>query len=197
MDITHKPHFVNLEPITILGIKTYQPQIFRIYTGKDDRELHFVAVAEKVGGAALGTVFEKRGHKWIGKVGLPTGFFRNDPASIRSRTKKEINSDTIREKLAYDLYQELGCGLFLVPKTRLSNQPIMDRFTTTHCLAVAWVSQGIQNSLRIMSRYIDGYQDFEKAKTNDMGVPIDFMEYIRKYHRPPENLLTPHVRYHS
>jgi len=105
---------------------------------KNRRDLHFVAVAEKVGGAALGTVYEKRGHKWIGKVGLPTGFFRNDPATIRSRTKKEINSDTIREKLAYDLYQELGRGLFLVPKTRLSNQPIVDRFNTTHRLALYW-----------------------------------------------------------
>ncbi len=191
MAITPKPFFVNLEPITILGIKTYQPQIFRIYTGKNDRELHFVAVAEKVGGTALGTIFEKSQHKWIGKVGMPTGFFRNDPATVRSRTKKEINSNTISEKLAYDLYQELGRGLFLVPKTRLSKQSIMDQFTLTHGLAVAWISQGIQDSLRIMARYMEGYHDFAKAQTSDEGHPIAFMAYIKKYHRPPETLLTP------
>ncbi len=191
MSIERRSFFVNLEPITILGIKTHQKQIFRIYTGKNDRALLFVAVAEKIRGSALGTIFEKSQHQWIGKVGMPTGFLRNDPLTIRRRTRKEINLDTIREKLAYDLYQELGRGLFFVPKTRLSQQPIMDQFTATHPLALSWVFQGIQDSLRIMSRFVEGYQDFEKAKTEDGSAVISFMEYIKRHHRPPETLLTP------
>ncbi len=191
MTIERKPFFVNLEPITVLGIKTHQRQIFRIYTGKNDKPLLFVAVAEKTKGSALGTIFKKSEHKWIGKVGMPTGILRNDPLTIRRRAKKELNFDTIREKLAYDLYQELGRDLFFVPKTRLSQQRIMDQFTTTHFLAIEWVSQGIQDSLRIMSRFEEDYQDFEKTKTEDGGEVITFMEFIRRHHRPPEAILTP------
>ncbi len=189
--IERRHYFLNLEPITVLGIKTHQKQIFRIYTGKNDRPLHFVAVAKKIRGSALGTIFEKSQHQWIGKVGMPTGFLHNDPLTNRRRTRKEINLDTIREKLAYDLYQELGRGLFFVPKTRLSQQPLMDQFTTTHGLAISWVSQGIHDSLRIMSRYVEGYQDFEKAKAKDGSEEISFMEYIKRHHRPPETLQTP------
>ncbi len=193
MAIQPKPFFVNLEPITVLGIRAVE-QMFCIYTGKKGKLLQFEAIAEKAGGTALGTIFKKSEHKWIGKVGMPTGILRNDPLTIRRRTRKEINLDTIREKLAYDLYQELGRGLFSVPKTRLSQQRIMDQFTTTHFLAMEWVSQGIQDSLRIMSRFVEGYQDFEKAKTEDGGEAIAFMEYIKRHHRPPETLLTPEGR---
>ncbi len=191
MAIERRSFFINLEPITVLGIKTHQKQIFRIYTGKNDKPLLFVAVAGKAGGCALGTIFQKSDKKWIGKVGTPRGAFRSDPLSIRSRTKKELNLDTICEKLAYDLYKELGRGLFFVPKSRLSLQPIMDPFNTDHFLAVEWVRQGILDSLKIMSRFVEGYQDFEKAKTEDRGEVIAFMEYIKRYKRPPETLLTP------
>ncbi len=190
MAIQPKPFFVNLEPITVLGIKAVE-QMFCIYTGKKGKPLQFEAVAEKAGGCALGTIFKKSEKQWLGKVGEPKGSLRNDPLTIRSRTKKELNLDTIREKLAYDLYQELGRGLFLVPKTRLSQQPIMDKFNTTHFLAIEWVRQGIQDSLRIMCRFIEGYQDFQKARVLDEGESITFMEYIKRHHRPPEALLTP------
>ncbi len=190
MAIQPKPFFVSLEPITVLGLKAVE-QMFCIYTGKSGKKLDFEAVAEKAGGCALGTLFKKSEKQWLGKVGEPKGALRNDPLTIRSRTKKELNLDTIREKLAYDLYQELGRGLFLVPKTRLSQQPIMDKFNTTHFLAIEWVRQGIQDSLRIMCRFIEGYQDFQKAQTLDGGEPITFMEYIKRHHRPPETLLTP------
>ncbi len=191
MSIERKSFFVNLEPITILGIKTHQKQIFRIYTGKNDRVPEFVAVAETLGGCSLGTIFKKSQTQWIGKVGNPRGAFRNDPLTIRSRGKKEISLDTICEKLAYDLYKELARGLFFVPKSRLSLQPIMDQFNKTHPLALHWISQGILDSLRIMSCFVDGYQNFQSAKTKEKGETISFMECIRRYHRPPETLLTP------
>ena len=190
MAIQPKSHFVNPEPITIMGLKTGE-QIFCIYTGKGGKQLTFEPVAEKIGGCALGTIFKKSGKEWLGKVGDPAGLLRSSTLSTRSRTRKDIDYGTIHEKLAYDLYREFGRGLFLVPKTRLSEQKVIDRFTTTHFLAVQWASLGIQDTLRIMCRFMDGYQDFSKAQTIDRGEIISFIDYIKKHHRPPETLLIP------
>src|ERR1700719_5033996 len=110
MTIQRKPFFVNLEPITVLGIKEVK-QIFCIYTGKKGQELQFKPAAAKTSGCALGTIFKKSDKEWLGKVGDPQNLLRNDPLTARSRAKQQINLGAIQEKLAYDLYQELGRGL--------------------------------------------------------------------------------------
>ncbi len=191
MTVERRPFFVNPEPITVLGIKTHQRQIFCIYTGKNDKPLDFEPAAKKTGGTALGTIFKKSDKLWLGKVGDPTGLLRSSALSTRSRTRKDIDLGTIQEKLAYDLYKELGRGLFLVPKTHLSEQRVMDRFNTTHYLATEWVSLGIRDTLRIMCRFVEGYQDFEKAQTLDRGETVSFTDYIKRHHRPPEAILSP------
>jgi ankyrin repeat protein len=205
MTIERKPYFVSLEPITLSGIKAKQ-QLFCIYTGKKGSEPGFKVAAEKTGGCALGTIFKKPEFKkpefkksekkepekdWLGKVGDPRGLLRNDPLSSKSLSKKEINLGAIQEKLAYDFYEELGKGLFLVPKTRLSKQLVMDKFNSTHGLAIAWVSQGIKDCLRIMCRFIPRYQDLKKAETLDGQEKVSFAEYLKRHKRPPEKILTP------
>ena len=97
----------------------------------------------------------------------------------------------MREKIAFDLYQELGRGVYIVPKSRLAYQPIENAFTEWHGLTRYWVSKGVSHSLRVMSDFIKGYQDFSKAQTLDKGVVISFMAYIALYHVPPETILTP------
>lgn len=100
----------------------------------------------------------------------------------------------MKEKLASDLYQELGRKLFQVPSTRLSIQPIRDPFMEEKYPQVigGFVDdRGITECLRIMSCFIEGYQNFQHAKTFDQGRPIPFIEYIEQYHRPPETILTP------
>lgn len=120
---------INPQPITKRGVQEHNPQIHCIYTGKKEVMPTYRAIKLKEGGTALGTIYEivraaialqKPTSEWIGKIGRPTGLLRDDPNTIRTRTKKDINLDAIREKLGYDLYQELGRGIFHVPKTRLS-----------------------------------------------------------------------------
>jgi hypothetical protein len=62
-------------------------------------------------------------------VGLGRGLFLDDPRTHRRRTKREVNFDAMLEKIAYDLYQEMGRGIFQVPKNYLSLQIILDPFT--------------------------------------------------------------------
>ena len=194
------PIFINPQPITKKEIQGHNPQIHCIYTGKKRTNPKYKPISEKKGGSALGTIFEKVHSttstskpcsRWLGKVGMPTGRLKNDPATVKTRTEKEINLDTIREKLGYDLYQELGRDIFKVPKTRLSLQPMMDSFNIDHQLALTWIQSGITQSLRIMSRYIDGYYDFKEAKALDNGVAISFINYLKIHHRPPLFIVTP------
>ena len=50
--------------------------------------------------------------------------------------------------------------------------------------------RGVTDTLRVMSRFVDGYQDFTQARTRESGRDYSFMEYIQEYHRPPDFLLT-------
>lgn len=50
---------INPEPITKKELKAHNPQITCIYNGKQGKTLQFIAVAEKVGGSALGSIFKK------------------------------------------------------------------------------------------------------------------------------------------
>lgn len=191
---------ISSKPITLEDIQQRNPQLSRIYKSKKGEYLTFIPTGEKKGGSALGTLFEKvhsnpnkmaPRKKWLGKVGNPRGLLRNDPSTIRTRSKREINMDTICEKLSYDLFQELGQDSFEVPKSRLSLKPIRDEYTLNHPLALAWVSQGVEESLRIMSRIVEGYTNIGEATTLDGDQKVNFMEYLQKYHRPPETILTP------
>ncbi len=186
--------FLNPQPIGIKDLKTYNPQILCVYLDENNQEPKFIAVAGKVGmGSAAGAIFKKGipENRWMGKIGMQTGLLRDDPRSYRSRAINEVNIDAIREKLASDLYQELGRSLFIVPETGLSKQPLMDEFTSRHAIAIALSYSGITDTLRIMSRFVEGYSDFAQAKTADQGTIISFIAYIEKYHRPPETLIAP------
>ncbi|WP_194847473.1 NACHT domain-containing protein [Candidatus Neptunochlamydia vexilliferae] len=167
-----------------------------IYTGKSGKKVEFTAVEEKKVGCSIGAIFKKTvqlqdNKRWMGKMGSPKGLLRNDSNTFRTRTKKEMNLDTIREKLAYDLFQELGRDLFVVPKSRLSMQPVRNQFNSWNYLVNDLIQKGIKETLLIMSRYMEGYQDFGKSSTQDeKGNKIPFMKYLETYKRPPEKLLT-------
>lgn len=126
-----------------------------------------------------------------------------------------MNLEVIYEKIGYDFYQVLGEGRFKTPKNYLSRQPIIDQFTRTNRLALYLVGtpdqfreagfssadatpaeQRITNeSLRIMSSFVSGYQDFEHGRARSPeGGTLTFLEYLETTHRPPESLLTPEGR---
>lgn len=193
---TTQSSLLNPEPITVKGIKLYNPQILRIYTNKNGEAYYFDPIEKKSQGVALGAIYKKRkdnstDKKWMGKVGEPRGEFRNDSSSVRTRMRKEINLDTILEKLSFDLFQELGRCFFEVPKTHLALLSIQNAFSQTHALAIDWQEIGVHESLRIMSSYLEGYQDLQHAQTLDGGETVGLMKYLKKYQRPPETILTP------
>jgi hypothetical protein len=193
-ETTSIPSLTNPEPITVKGVKISHPALFHIYSGRKEAIPQFVAVAEKRGGTALGAIFKKNtqlntNKQWMGKVGHINDLLRNEPNSIRTRTKTQMNLDTIREKLASDFFQALGKGLFVVPKTRLSLLPVLNDYNRND-LATYWVQIGINETLRVMSSFLDGYHDFAEAITRDTTNDISFMGYLKTYHRPPESLLT-------
>ena len=192
--------FLSLQPITIQGLQERNPQIERIYTGKKGNIPTFAPIAQPQEGVALSTIYQKvhlspslkPQSRWLGKVGAPTGLLKDDPLTVRSRTRKDINLDAILERISYDLYQELGRGLFKIPKTRLSSQPIVDPFTQEAVLAQEFQRFGVNDSLRLMSQFIDGYQDLRYATTLVDGLdPVDFITYLHNFRRPPISILTP------
>ena len=188
--------FVKPEPITTKGIKTHNPQTVRIYGGKGGGETAFEPYAPKSAGCALGTIFRKATdtsatpRRWMGKVGEPSGLLQNEPASVRTVTRREININATQEKIGADLYRLLSGDRFDVAKTRLATLPVIDRFTRGHLLAREWARQQIVATLRVMSRFVDGYKDFTQARTREGGREYSFMKYIEEHHRPPDFLLT-------
>ncbi|MGZ3732670.1 MAG: NACHT domain-containing protein, partial [Parachlamydiaceae bacterium] len=195
-------HFINPQPLTLKGICQHNKAILHIYTGKNPNKIDtYRATRAKNGGCALGAIHEqttlktyRSAREWLGKVGAPKGLLRHNTDTYCTRTEKEINIDTIREKLAYDLYKELGRGYFEVPRTRLARQPFVDEFMPSSMSLTMFMIVNrdvIQDTLRIMSRLVDGYSDFKHAKVLDSNQQsIPFLEFIKTYHRPPEELLT-------
>ena len=155
--------------ITVDSIKQHRPDLLCVMSNnKKGEPIQFKAVEVKGEGQSLGSIYKKAHQlesprKWMGKVGSPRGILRNDPSSVRTRLKKDINIDTIREKLAFDLFGELGQGIFLVPKSRLSFQPVLDDTTNLRLEAIDWHRRGIKESLRIMTKFVEGYQDIKYA----------------------------------
>lgn len=204
---------------TRASLISIDPRLERPYSGRKREEPRFVAVAAKVKGAAIGTLYEKSSSKpgktptrYLGKVGIGRGVLADDPRTWRTHRKAEMNLEVIYEKISYDFYRILGEGRFKTPKTYLSRQPIIDQFTRTNRLALYLVGTPDQlqeaglspadalpteervsnESLRIMSFFIPGYQDFEHGRTlSPEGVNVSFIEYLEATHRPPESLLTP------
>ncbi len=128
----------------------------------------------------------------IGKVGRPNGLLHNHIQTIQAHALGEINLDTIREKIATNLYKELGRGLFEIPKTGLSSLPILNPFTQLNLLAQLCAQKGRTTNLRILPRFVSSYLDFQHISTCDVDDQrIPFVQHTKKHHRPPEQVLIP------
>lgn len=179
------------------------------YRGRKTSDPTFVAVAEKVHGTAIGTIYKKTSSRdpdkrYLGKVCFGVITFPMDFPKAFLNDNRKMNYGAMQEKIAYDLYQEMGRGIYHVPKSYLSKQNFLDPFTSTNVLASCFVSSlkreegsaEIQ-TLRIMCRIIKNYHNFGEAKTllksieTEEEMIVDFSQYIEKMHRPPEELLTP------
>ena len=166
-----------------------------LYLGDLGSPNPFHPVEKKTLGCAIGTIYSytegRQGSLWIGKIGEATGLLSNDPSSIRTRTRKDLNLNAIQEKIACDSYTLLGKDFYETPRTCLSKQPVLDNFTLDHILAQEFARFGIAETLRVMSRFVEAYQDFTHAYHLHQGEKIELIEYLRREHRPPEEIYTP------
>ena len=188
MPIPKNPLATSLEPITTKEIKT-KVYLLHVYSNEDSKIPVFVAVQRKTQGVAFGTIYQSGQNLWLGKIGkMPGGKW---DVSLRLQKLKEMNEEVIFEKIAYDLYQKLGRDAFLLPKTLLSEQNVLDQFQLDDRLVSTWK---IEKTLRIMSLIEPDFIEFSTARTfGEKGI-ISFMDFLYHYHRPPAHILTPDGR---
>jgi F-box associated protein len=105
---------INPQPITLKGLKAHNPQLICVYTGKTGILPQFEPLGEIRSGQAIKNLYKKLSkspskiEKWVGKIGSPLGILRTESHSTRTRTKVDMGIDSMKEKLASDLYQELA-----------------------------------------------------------------------------------------
>lgn len=143
--------------------------------------VRFEPKKEKPSGSFVGALYEKikrvdhqdrvSRHLWLGKLGTPDVLLTSPTYQAR---------DALKEKLADDLYYLIALQTqfaFDVPKTRLGNLPILNPFTNKDELAKSIYKilndgrasdKAVDTSMHVMSRWIEGYQDLNKAL-----VPVD------------------------
>lgn len=193
---------LSLRSAIIEKIITIYPRMLLVFTDKKCLPFVFTPFATKSGGCAVGTIYKKTTRNfektslWIGKIGQPGGGYLIDQkASYQTYKKKEVDIDAIREKVASDIYEVLGNNFFHVPRTALSLQPIVNDFMQAQvplCMFAIINNSAFTSSVRIMSRFVDGYTNFQQAKTRGIdGTTISLIEFLQTNHRPPTHLMTP------
>lgn len=86
-------------------------------------------------------------------------------------------TEAVGKKQIFDIFQVLGRGIFQVSKSYLSHVPEREVCSQT---------------LRLMRRTIEEFQDFAQAEARDPSdLPLNFINYLRKYSAIPKELLTP------
>ncbi len=181
------------EPITIKGITEANQELLDIYAEERRPRPKIEAVGKKVRGAALGAIYRvgNDATRWLGKNN--TGTARLQGRGDAHHILREKDLSTSLEKLAYDIYKEWGRGLFAVPSSFLSQQPVSNPYTEDHYLAQELVNEDrIRACLHIFCRYVEGYQDFNDATTLDKeNKQVNFVNFINNYHRPPGSIFSP------
>ncbi len=180
---------VRHQPITVNGLLEYSKELLNVYM---DPAINMEAVGKV--GIALATIYKLGEQHYLGKVNPGSGLIQDSPYTPITATREDLALAAILEKISYDFYKELGKGLFKVPSSFLSVQPLSDRFHLTHQMATGLVNIGVNSCIRILSRFpaVKDYQDFSQANTKSFsGDSIGFMEYVHSYRKPPETLLAP------
>ena len=179
-------------------------ELQRIKSGKYKKIYVFTPSGPKPGGAAIGTLYEKDRtnpksyhkpkKKWLGKTGdAVMGIYSKTFSSPQEiKDERGMNNEVLLEYVANNMYRVLGDGYFETSKMRLSYLPVMNKFLKNHALAKIYAyEKKISHSLRIMSKWVDGYHDLGELKVKDKDTIISFMDYIRKYKKPPKLVIEP------
>ncbi len=189
------PHILHRHPtLSVVEESVWAPSKIMptdIYQGHFDNKIRFRPVAKKVLGDAIGTIYKLGAEhaRWIGKVGKQSPYLTDDSSS--HLTRKQIDLSTTLEKIAADFFAYLQ-NKYRTPETCLSLQIFLDEFTKENEFAQRLANENqIENTLRIMSKFVDGFQDLASATTKLEGKSVSIEDFIIKCHRPPEEILSP------
>ena len=189
---------------SITAVSLFQ-SLGRVWQGQYGQP-RYVPEAEKPAGSAIGAIYRKDptkpdatgpGKLWLGKTGFSTQSRDERERRTHSLIRRGSSLDSIREKVAADAYQLLAQGQYIVPKHRLANLPVINDFTRSNVLAQTLFEEmnrgrtpPIEESLHLMSKWVEGYQNLEQAKVKAPGdTLIPMMTYIETHRRIPEQIV--------
>ncbi|KPK33395.1 MAG: hypothetical protein AMS24_01175 [Chlamydiae bacterium SM23_39] len=199
-------------PLLPMRLNTYErvkkdTELRRIKDGKYKKLYTFIPTGKKMTGSAIETIYEKEHtnpkhfylprKKWLGKTGEATyGIFSKNfslPQTIK--TERDMNIASLLEYITDNVYRVLGDGYFETTKVRLSYLPLMNKFLKDNEIVQAYKEDyNIKKSLKIMSKWVPGYHDLGELEVKDKENIISFMNFIKKYKRPPELVIEPETK---
>jgi len=137
----------------------------------------------KISGTAIGASFKPIDKPysigWMGKLGFRTLNSSNIPkASAATLWRRGSSLEATLEKIGADLYAYLSEELFFVPKTRLAELPIKNKFTELHDLTGVLFNEinagrntPIHEGVYVMSKKVKNYRNL--AELNDFMTSLE------------------------
>jgi hypothetical protein len=146
----------------------------------------------KIGLASEISISNYKSSKSSSFLGITSSYLNINPILPDRKIECKMNLTVLLEYIANNLYRLLGDGSFETTKMRLSYLPLVDNFTKKHLEVQALtVSYNIKKTLRVMSKWVNGYHDLGELEVKDGNTTLSFIDYIKKYKKPPELVIEP------
>ncbi len=153
----------------------------------------------KISGHAIGAFFkapDKPKSIWLGKLGYKSLLPAEPPTLMAfSRVRRGSALESVLEKIAADFYEYLSDGSYLIPKTRLAELPIKNKFTERHALTgllFEEINQGrdlkINEGVYVMSKCVKNYQNLADLKNCFIGEELLSFEQCLERGQLPEKV---------
>src|SRR3990167_8450187 len=187
-------------------------ELRRVWSGKyplpgGATQLQFAPFAPKPGGGFVGALYKKTPTKldksadlaktWLGKPGFAYRGFEKSSEIDKTRSITRRGLDAIAEKIAGDAYTAANTGRYFVPKHRLAMLPVRHGFLREDHqnlvdFALAEINRGreipIAETIHVLSKWIEGFQDLASIQTRLREEVIPFMEAITRCQCLPETV---------
>jgi hypothetical protein len=149
----------------------------------------------KIKGDAIGAFFkrcDKPRSEWLGKIYRRCSYSQESASSIR----RESSRESVKEKIAADFYDYLSDGKYIIPKTRLAELPIKNKFTKEHGfteILLEDINKGRQEKINegvyVMSKYVEDYQDLADLNSCILGDKLLNFEQCLEQGRLPQYVM--------
>jgi len=144
---------------------------------------------DKTRGSAFGVICtDKNNHPWMTKIGFPQPDKFRPEDSIGTQFASTMNLGTITEKIAMDIYTEMGSGVFITPTTKLCILKINAEWRE-----LLEIHDSVIDCMRVCSKFVTDFSEFGHVKVRVPGsdATISFQEYVVNSKAPPEKIVAP------